>query len=130
MYAGGARIAGAVCELVYLVASSAADPTVLAAIAQRHRLQCTPSDDRKIGRALAHERLYATFEQCSCGTALGWRPVATDAPGTEHDVRDLVRRGWGEAKIARWKAQREAARAPAAPDDRPSPEASGPLASS
>ncbi|HVV83570.1 MAG TPA: hypothetical protein VHE35_10880 [Kofleriaceae bacterium] len=121
----GRCYARVVCELVYLVIAGPPAPSVLEASARAHHLHCDRVDDRAIGKSLAGEQLYATFEKCSCGTALGARDDTPDPPWSERDVRELVRRGWGDAKIARWKAQREAARAapPRDPNPSPSPEA-------
>lgn len=111
------------CDLVYLVAAESAAPALLEATARAHRMHCDSADDRAISRALDGERLYSTFAKCSCGTELGARPVEVGPPWTERDVRDLARKGWGEAKIARWKAQREAAIKPAPVRSGPSAEA-------
>ena len=61
---------GAMCELVYLVAERSADPALLEATARAHRLHCDEVEDRKVGRALDHERIYATFQQCSSYCAM------------------------------------------------------------
>ena len=103
------------CDLVYLVVATTLPAETVASVARAYNLRGEPADERAVSKVLADERLYGTFKQCSCGTELGARVIDTSPPWTERDVRAHERAGWSASKIARWKAQREAARVAHAP---------------
>ncbi len=112
------------CTLVYAVLPPNLAQPPLVEQGRRCGLHLDHANDRKIEQALHHdERLYSTFTYCSCGTALGRVEQPVRVAFTERDLADLRRRGWGAAKIERWKTQRLEARPPPPTDDRPSGEA-------
>ncbi len=54
------------------------------------------------------ERLfYATKRHCDCDTALGCDVGALNTNELEGEIERLRKKGWGQAKIERWKSERD-----------------------
>ena len=97
------------CHFVLAAVPRDANLEEVRAIAKKHM---RPLSDPSIAFAGAGPQrpadLYYTTKHCNCGTAIGagadrsqaWRP-------SDKELRKLRRKGWSEAKIARWVAEHE-----------------------
>lgn len=77
-----------------------------------HDLAFTPVDNPYIARQIGPGRNYfrATSGFCDCGTALGDAAFEDAPPKAARPVaklKQMRKKGWSEAKISRWLAQRE-----------------------
>jgi hypothetical protein len=101
------------CLYITAVLPAAADGSALAGIAARHGRVLKPLLNPAVqARLEAGERYFLTTPgHCDCGTALGAIRRHEEHAEASHskadaEERKLRRKGWSEAKLARWKAQR------------------------
>src|SRR5262249_50830908 len=92
-------------------------PTDLAALRpliREHGMALEPIHNARVEAQLPRGSLYLSMTRgmCDCGTVLGCLSGADRDPhrAGERDREQLRRKGMGEAKIARWAAERDAAR--------------------
>lgn len=97
------------CHFISAVLPASVDIASLSVIAEKHGRRLRPQDNRSIEQALKPGESYfvTTAGHCDCGTALGRHANASAATGAT-ELRKLRLKGWSEAKIARWREQRDA----------------------
>lgn len=103
------------CHFVTAVVGGRADLSGLNAIAQKHHRLFTPLVNDCVEPHLRKGEMYVSTlprrALCDCGTSLGWLPRelarAPKPAGGEAEIAKLRRKGWSEAKIARWLESRE-----------------------
>src|SRR5262245_7882388 len=72
-------------------------------------LRFVPQDNRAIEAAIADDaRSFVKDGYCDCGMGLARLAAPPDAATTDRELRRLKAQGWSDARIARWREQREA----------------------
>jgi hypothetical protein len=99
------------CHLITTTLSHDTELGALRPVIREHRMALAPIYNSHVATQLPRGTLYlrATQGMCDCGTALGCLTRGDRDPhhAGERDQERLRRKGWGEAKIARWVAERE-----------------------
>src|SRR5262245_39681188 len=100
------------CHYITATLSHDTDLAALQPVIREHRMALSPIHNAHVEAQLPRGTLYlsATRSMCDCGTALGCLNGGDRDRyhAGERDRERLRRKGWGEAKIARWVAEREA----------------------
>ncbi len=106
------------CQFITATGGRIRDDHALRQLAKRSLLKWVPIDNPSVssGLLLPDEHYFSTCRKmCDCGTELGCRAgaaqralsVETDEP---RDIKKFRKRGWSEARIARWLEETRASR--------------------
>jgi hypothetical protein len=99
------------CHYVTGTLPFATAPATAKTVAESHHLQfealCNPFVQKQLRQGEGYFRLGRGM--CDCGTPLGSRdPRASAWRPSAKELARLHKKGWGEAKIARWLEQKKA----------------------
>src|SRR5688572_29469897 len=100
------------CHFITAALPAGADAEAVASLFKSYRRALEPVDnDWVVAQLPAGDRYFLTTRgYCDCGTSLGSLTRQCEAPRSpEDEVRKLKRKGWSEAKIERWRAEKLAA---------------------
>lgn len=100
----------AMCHFITMVLPATTDLDAASKLLGEYGRELSPVENRSIKPLLLPDELYfyPAGESCDCGTALGSLNHASDAGRVEKSWLDgLRKKGWGEAKIARWVEQKK-----------------------
>ena len=98
------------CHFVTAVLPAHAPHAALDAIARRHKRQLQPQSNPSLAAQIGPQRraYLTTLAHCDCGTVIGSaRARARRAPDWDNEERQLRKRGWSAAKVARALAQKQ-----------------------
>jgi len=100
------------CYFILLIAEADADVHKMREIAAPYGLQLPAFVNTSLARQTqGSHALFANRYNCDCGTPLGdaWRLAdePTDAQKQQHEIQKLKRKGWSDARIKRWKQDRQ-----------------------
>jgi len=101
------------CRYITATLSHDTDLDALRPVIRDYGVPLTPVRNGRVEEQLPRGTVYlsATGGMCDCGTILGRlrRDEASSPGGTrERDRHRLRKKGWGEARIARWEEERKA----------------------
>lgn len=94
----------------YLIATLPSDANInsLKPIIERHQMGFDVLENKNLSNQLPKgERLFlATKNYCDCDTVIGCDTNKPETDNFEGEIQKLRQKGWGEAKIQRWKNEK------------------------
>ena len=96
------------CHYITAALPAGVDLKSLKPILKAHRQVLRPAENRFVQEQLpaGAQYLSCTSKHCDCGTALGWLHLQDERTAPPGDEAKLRRKGWSEARIQRWSAER------------------------
>lgn len=114
------------CHYITAVLPASANAEALAPIMEKYGRQLRPQPNSSIEEQLrAGERYFFTTRgPCDCGTALGAlvgaeKSIEQRKEAVEKEEQKLRRKGWSQAKLERWRTQKQGHRARPRRSDEP-----------
>lgn len=97
------------CHYITAVLPTTDSDAGLGGLVEKHRLLFERVSNDSVSAQLrpGERQLRATGHMCDCGTGLGAGRRAPAESDLDRRVAKLQKKGWGEAKIARWLDQQE-----------------------
>ena len=98
------------CTYIAAALLTGSNAQAVAEIADAHGLGWEPFSNRHLTEQAPGSTWFLTSRKhCDCGTALGASAVSRRANDPQDQVPKLKERGWSDAKIARWLADKRGA---------------------
>jgi len=93
------------CHFVTATLPAGVDLDAAAAVFEAHKCALAVVDNPHMVLPAGDVYVSTTSGPCDCGTPLGSKPEA-DGPPADSELQRLRKKGWSEAKIRRWQAQK------------------------